>query len=358
MMETVDNLMRKAVAENVFPGAVLFVSVKDAFVFQKAYGVVDRFTRQTVTNDTLFDLASLTKPLAAALAVMMLIQQQRLGLEDHLGDVLPAFSGGEKSSIMIKQLLYHTSGLPDYRPYYNKLDRLSADQRKAALYNLLVQESLVHPIGERVQYSDIGFMILAWLIEHISGDQLDRFVSKHIYQPLGLENLFFAGLHASPSRGRFAATEMCPWRNRLVVGQVHDENAYVVGGVQGHAGLFGTAADIQKLLFELLAVYHGDPAHKLFQTDQVQRFFGRLPGCDRALGFDMPAAVNSSAGKFFSPKTVGHLGFTGTSFWMDLDFSIIVIMLTNRIHPDRHNESIKEFRPRLHDEVRLSLLKR
>jgi len=182
-------------------------------------------------------------------------------------------------------------------------------------------------------------------------------VSEKIYQPLELDDLFFAGRHGTQSRELFAATEQCSWRDQVLVGQVHDENAYVVGGVQGHAGLFGTAAAVQKLLFELLCAYHGDPAHDLFQTDLVRLFFKRLPDTDRALGFDMPALKNSSAGNYFSKYTVGHLGFTGTSFWMDLKRSIIVILLTNRIHPTRENETIKEFRPKLHNDVMRVLCK-
>ena len=355
-MQHIDTLMHQAVTDNVFPGAVLLVSKESSVVFHQAYGVADRLTRRAVTCDTLFDLASLTKPLATTLAVMTLIQQNHLDLEHRLGAVLPAFEADEKSAIKIDQLLYHSSGLPDYRPYYKELEPLPFDQRQEALHNLLLNETLIHPIGEQVLYSDIGFMILAWLIEHICTDRLDRFVSRMIYEPLKLENLFYAGLDGTRSRDLFAATERCPWRNRLLVGQVHDENAYIVGAIQGHAGLFGSAAAVQKLLFELLSVYHGDLGHKLFQTDLVRLFFKRLPGTDRALGFDTPAAKNSSSGSLFSSNSVGHLGFTGTSFWMDLDRSIIVILLTNRIHPTRDNEAIKDFRPMLHDGVMKSLL--
>jgi len=356
-MEKVEKLMRRAIADTVFPGAVLLVSQKDTVVFHKAYGVVDLSTCRAVTDETVFDLASLTKPLATTLAVMMLIQQNCLGLEQQLGTVLPAFRKTDKSAIKINQLLYHNSGLPDYRPYYEALKRLSPGQRREALYKLLVNEPLIHPIGDRVLYSDIGFMILARLVEHVSGDRLDRMVSDKIYAPLGLDDIFFAGPQGTQSRQLFAATEQCPWRKRVLVGQVHDENAYVVGGVQGHAGLFGTAAAVQKLLLELLCAYHGDPAHDLFQTNLVRLFFTRLPDTDRALGFDMPAMKNSSAGNYFSKNTVGHLGFTGTSFWMDLKRSIIVILLTNRIHPTRENETIKEFRPKLHDEVMRAICK-
>ena len=355
-MDPIDQLMQQALIDKVFPGAVLLISQGGKMAFHKAYGFADLFAGRVMTTGTVFDLASLTKPLATALAVMVLIAQNRLGLELDLASVLPPFRNNEKSAVKIKHLLYHNSGLPDYRPYYVDLANLPFGQRKKSLQNLLVQEPLIHSIGARVLYSDIGFMILAWLIEHVAAERLDQFVSKMIYAPLGLDSLFFAGLNLTPSQELFAATEKCPWRNKLVMGQVHDENAYVVGGVQGHAGLFGTAAAVQSLLLELLSVYHGDPASRVFQSNLVRLFFERLPNADRALGFDMPAHNNSSAGRYFSPHTVGHLGFTGTSFWMDLDRSIIVILLTNRIHPSRENEAIKVFRPKLHDTVMAGLL--
>ena len=355
-MQYVDKLMQQAVADKDFPGGVLLVSREGEVIFHQSYGLADLFTRRVVTTETVFDLASLTKPLATVLALMVLIEQNRLGLEQNLGSVLPPFRDNEKSTVKIKHLLYHNSGLPDYRPYFIDLENLPFGNRKKALQNLLVQEPLIHSIGARVLYSDIGFMILAWLIEHVCARRLDQFVSDMIYSPLGLDNLFFAGLNGTHSKDLFAATEKCPWRNKLMMGQVHDENAYVIGGVQGHAGLFGTAAAVQSLLLELLSVYHGDPASRVFKSDPVRLFFERLPDTDRALGFDMPAHNNSSAGNYFSPHTVGHLGFTGTSFWMDLDRSIIVILLTNRIHPSRENEAIKFFRPKLHDAVMVSLL--
>jgi CubicO group peptidase (beta-lactamase class C family) len=180
-------------------------------------------------------------------------------------------------------------------------------------------------------------------------------VTYEIYQPLGLNNLFFISGNPEEPRGHFAATENCPWRKKILVGQVHDENAYVVGGVEGHAGLFGTADNIYRLLVELLFIYCGRSKSTLFHKDLLQRFFKRLPGTDKALGFDTPSATGSSCGRGFSQNSVGHLGFTGTSFWMDLERSVIVILLTNRVHLSRENEDIKQFRPVLHDAVRKTM---
>ena len=355
-MNHVEKLMQQAVTDKVFPGAVLLASKKDRFVFHDAFGFRDLLAKPPMTIDTIFDLASLTKPLATVLAVMVLVQQTKVRLDQNLGDVLPAFHSDPKAAIKIKHLLYHNSGLTDYRAFYKKIEHLPLEKRKIALRKLLVKEPLVHPIGSRVVYSDIGFMILEWLIEEVSGNLLDHFVSRMIYNPLGLDQLFFIDLKAARKPGVFAATEQCPWRRQLQSGQVHDENAYVVGGVQGHAGLFGTALDVHRLLSHLLSAYHGQPSTQLFQPDMVRLFFRRWADSDKALGFDAPSLSGSSSGKFFSRKSVGHLGFTGTSFWMDLDRAIIVILLTNRVHPTRDNEAIKMFRPELHDAVMQHLL--
>jgi CubicO group peptidase (beta-lactamase class C family) len=355
-MTEIEQLMQQAVTENVFPGAVLLVSKNGNLVYHDAFGFRNLLTRSPMTTETFFDLASLTKPLATALAVMALVENQKIALDQLLGDVLTAFKNDRKAPIQIKQLLNHNSGLADYRAYYEKIGDFPPQERKIALRKLLVKEPLVHSIGSRVLYSDIGFMILEWLVEEVSGNQLDQYLTEMVYDPLGLNNLFFVDLRAGARPGEFAATEQCTWRRQMLCGQVHDENAYAVGGVQGHAGLFGTALDINSLLGHLLMAFHGRPSARLFQPDMVRLFFSRLAGSDKTLGFDTPSASGSSAGRFFSRNSVGHLGFTGTSFWMDLDRSIIVILLTNRVHPTRGNGAIKGFRPKLHDAVMRSLL--
>jgi CubicO group peptidase (beta-lactamase class C family) len=351
-MEAVDKLMQQAIAEKIFPGGVLLVAEKEEILFFKAYGYAHLSSHTPMTKETIFDLASLTKPLSTTLAVMKLIQCDQIALEDPLGQILTEFKGTDKAEIKIKNLLYHNSGLPDYRPYYKALENVARDSRRMAMRKLLVQEPLVNPIGNTAIYSDLGFMILAWVVEHVSDRRLDHFVVKEIYQPLGLNSLFFISRNLAEPRDHFAATENCPWRKKILEGQVHDENAYVVGGIEGHAGLFGTADNIHRLLAELLSIYRGRRKSNLFHKDLLKRFFTRLPGTDKALGFDTPSATGSSCGRGFSQNSVGHLGFTGTSFWMDLERSVIVILLTNRVHPSRENEDIKQFRPVLHDAVR------
>jgi CubicO group peptidase (beta-lactamase class C family) len=309
-----------------------------------------------MTRDTVFDLASFTKPLATTLSIIKLISQQKLELSQRLGSILTPFNRTDKGRISIENLLYHNSGFPDYRPYYKVLCKLEPNLRKDALRELLVKEPLINPPGKRVKYSDIGFMILCWVIEQVTGNPLDRFVMKEIYYPLGLENLFFVDLNSTPRHVKFAATEFCSWRNILLEGVVHDDNAFVVGGIQGHAGLFGTAQDVLSLLSELMAAYLGSPCTGVFDTDLIQMFFKQQEHTGRALGFDTPSSIDPSCGQYFSKDTVGHLGFTGTSFWMDLDRNVMIILLTNRVHPSRSNTKIKAFRPKLHDRVMKELI--
>ncbi len=350
-MEPVNNLMKEALSNNIFPGGVLLVSTDDTVVFSEAYGYADILSQRLITRDTVFDLASLTKPLATTLAVMRLVQKAELGLKQNIGSILPRFKSTEKGQINIEHLLYHNSGLSDYRPYYKSLSKFEPNNRRDALRELLVEEPLIKPVGKQVLYSDIGFMILSWVIEKVSGNRLDRFVTEEIYSPLGLENLFFVDVESKPRKARFAATEFCTWRNVLLNGVVHDENAYVVGGVEGHAGLFGTADDVYRLLSVLLSVFHGRSEDHIFEKELLQTFFKPRVDTGRGLGFDTPSLTGSSCGLYFSKKSVGHLGFTGTSFWMDLDRNVIVILLTNRVHPSRDNNKIKAFRPKLHDMV-------
>jgi CubicO group peptidase (beta-lactamase class C family) len=354
-MRHVDRMMRQAISDNIFPGAVLLVSQEDSILFFDSYGHANLFSGAKMTRDTIFDLASLTKPLATAVSVMRLVELGNIHLEQQLGRILSEFIPTEKARIRLKHLLYHTAGLPDYRPYYTALSNFPIQERVAALRELLVAEPLIHPIGKTVLYSDVGFMILRWVVEQESGCRLDQFVTETLYNKIELKDLFFIALDSPQPKHEFAATEECSWRQTVLEGQVHDENAYAMGGIEGHAGLFGSAAGVHMLLLNLLASYDNNSPGNLFDKDLVRFFFKRLPDTDKALGFDMPSMQNSSSGKFFSPKSVGHLGFTGTSFWMDLTRKIIIIFLTNRVHPSRQNNTIKAFRPKLHDAVMKSL---
>jgi CubicO group peptidase (beta-lactamase class C family) len=368
-MKAVRELMQRGVTDGVFPGGVLLVAKEGRLTFFEAFGLARLSPERPMTTDTVFDLASLTKPLATSVALMRLVQQGKLNLDQTLGKAIPDFSGTDKAEITIRQLLCHASGLPDYRPYYETLIKHPAADRKSILRKLLSGEDLIHEPGEVCLYSDLGFMILQWLIETATEMSLDRFVEESVYGPLGLKHLFFVPLQARPGatpanqavvlESQFAATEDCPWRGKILDGEVHDDNAYALGGVAGHAGLFGTARDVYGLLKELLNVYDGKPNSGLFRRDVVETFFERQSDTGSwALGFDTPTRPDSSSGRFFSDQSVGHLGFAGTSLWVDLLEGVMVILLTNRIHPYRKNERIKPFRPILHDTVMDSILTR
>lgn len=359
IMQQVDILMQKGLSDKVFPGAVLLISREDSILFKKAYGYANIFTKRPMDEDTIFDLASLTKPLATTLAIMNLVEGNKLDLEQSLGSIFPKFKKTGKEQIKIKHLLSHTSGLPDYRPYYKKLAKLSMGSKKDALMDLIAREPLIYQTGKKELYSDLGFMILRQVVEHISGKQLGRFVEETVYKPIAFDisrGLFFADTDSKLRHERYAATEFCQWRSILLEGVVHDENAYVMGGVDGHAGLFGTAGGVFNLLSALLSVYYGFSSTHVFKRDLLKLFFKRQDNTEKTLGFDTPSLHHSSCGDLFSEKTVGHLGFTGTSFWMDLERSVIVILLTNRIHPSRDNTKIKAFRPAIHNAIMKSLL--
>ena len=352
-MKQVDAMMRQAVAGGVFPGAVLLAAQKAEILFFEAYGMADLFSARPMTRETVFDLASLTKPLATALAILILVQNGRLSLDQSVTSILEAFCGADKAAVTVADLLDHSGGLPAWRPYYTRLRRLPEGNRKNELRRLLAAEPVIWPPGRQTLYSDLGYMLLDWIIETVSGLPLDRFVKQQIYAPLGIHDLFFPGPGGGGDVAVFAATELCPWRGRLVCGRVHDDNAWTVGGVAGHAGLFGTAAAVDRLLAVLAGSVNG--AAGLFSPDLLRRFFvPRRPG-GRPLGFDSPSAVDSAAGRYFSPASLGHLGFTGTSFWMDTDRAVRVLLLTNRVHPSRYNTRIRAFRPAIHNRMMTAL---
>ncbi|MCJ7833443.1 MAG: serine hydrolase [Deltaproteobacteria bacterium] len=352
----IHQFMQAGVEEGVFPGAVLLVARADEILLHQAYGHAALIPqKQPLQIDTVFDLASLTKPVATTLGIMTLIEKGLLSLDQTLGFGLGRTCFSESQAITIRQLLAHSAGFPAYHPYYSDLIHQSGD-KKAILRDWVKKEPLLYPPGSQTLYSDLGFILLEWIFEETAGEGLDTWIRKNVYTPLGLTHFGFRPLTQSgvPDPETYAATEDCPWRKKVLRGEVHDENAYVVGGVSGQAGLFGTASEIFHLLRALKKAYDQPKRPNLFNGERVRIFWERQDeprGTTRALGFDTPSQTDSSAGRYFSPKSVGHLGFTGTSFWLDLKRDFLVILLTNRIHPTRANEKIKSFRPLIHDLV-------
>lgn len=350
--EPVDQLMNAALHQGVFPGAVLAVRFRGTTVYHRAFGFADLFSRRKMCGDTIFDLASLTKPLATTLAIMWMVHHGRMELDQPIAAYCPELRGTDKGALTVRQLISHRSGLPAWRPYYLRLWHLSAKMRIPLLRQWVLREPLIGQPGSRTEYSDLGFILLQWIVESVTGENLACLLHQNIYRPLGLNRfLFFIDPKEALPMDRFAATELCPWRNRLVVGTVHDDNAHVLGGIAGHAGLFGSAWAVAELLQGLLNSVRGYSAHPVFGRKVIQTFFKRQTNDTWALGFDTPSKQGSSAGSRFGRNSVGHLGYTGTSFWMDCQKEVIAVLLTNRVHPSRYNTRIKAFRPGLHDAI-------
>lgn len=356
--DTVDRLMFQAVEKGVFPGAVLLIARDGTVQFHEAYGYRNLFTRQVVTTDTVFDLASLTKPLATTAALMMLVQQSKLALDEPIGAHHRWLKRTELDGIVVRALLNHSAGLPAYRPFYRHLQQVAPADRTDALKQALAVISLEAGIGEQTVYSDLGFMLLGLLVEEITRMPLDRHVHETVFAPLGVgrqsePRLYFGRPTSLPAQApeNVAATEICPWRNRLLEGVVHDENAFAMGGVAGHAGLFGDALGVFAVAQSIFDAYSAGGEQRLFDTETVREFLRRDGRASRPLGFDGPSGTDASCGRHFSERSVGHLGYTGTSLWMDLDKAVIVVLLTNRVHPSRLNERIRMFRPALHDAI-------
>lgn len=367
-LHPVQSALDRAVTEKVFPGAVLAVRHGDRPVVHFSTGLLSTFPPGSgVTSSTTYDLASLTKPLATVTALAILVQNGRCRLDDHVANHLPECANSLIGSATLHHLLTHASGLPGWRGYYERLDAggripASTEERAAAKRSMLDcirSETLVYERGTRSLYSDLGFMLLGFIIERRSGQSLNAFFKDHVLASLGRVSLGFVfqeRLHEflesmTKQGGGVAPTEVDPWRGRLLRGEVHDENAAALGGEAGHAGLFGTAAAVLAVSGIWMQAYHG--RNSLFTQDLVREFTRRqnqAGSSSWALGWDTPSAP-SSAGQYFSARSFGHLGYTGTSIWIDPEQELEVVLLSNRVHPTRKNESIRDFRPRIHDLV-------
>jgi CubicO group peptidase (beta-lactamase class C family) len=357
--DRITKLLNRGVRDGVYPGAVLLVAhVGETVFFQKA-GHRSTPPAAPMTPDTVFDLASLTKPLATTMAIMKCVDDGKIDLDQSLGSLLPE-PVGDKKDLTIRLILTHCAGFTDWEPFYLKLVESAPGLRKQLLRKMILEAPLAYGPREQTLYSDLGFMILEWVVEECTKMSLPDFLHANLYAPLTMNRTFFSGsaIPLPVEKDQIAATEDCPWRKKIIRGSVHDENAFAVGGYSGHSGLFGTAEDVYILLDLLMSHYHGNK-NDYFKPETVRSFFTRqnlVKNSTWALGWDSPSPQNSSSGKYFSEKTVGHLGFTGTSIWMDLEQNVVVVFLTNRVHPSRKNEKIKDFRPEVHDLVMTEVL--
>jgi len=365
---TVARELEAAVQARVFPGAVILVSRGDEVLYHAAFGArALEPARTPMRPDTIFDLSSLTKPLATTTAFMLLVQEGKVQPDDRVTRFFPNFGVHGKTHVSFRHLLAHCSGLPAWRPYFRDIARAERDGRvnylasrgaKEWVWEQINRERPEYEIGARSLYSDLGFMLVGELVELLGRLSLDRFCQQRIFGPLGLRSTGFIDLSlvrrgtVRPDPDVIAPTERCPWRHRVLCGEVHDDNAFAMGGVAGHAGLFASAADVDALARRLRACWHG--SDDFLGADLVREFWRRdrtVPDGTWALGWDTPSPKDSSAGTRFGPHAVGHLGFTGTSLWIDLERDLQVTLLTNRVHPRRDDERIRAVRPRVHDAV-------
>lgn len=367
-LRTVQSALDRAVIEGVFPGAVLAVRHRARPVVHFSAGKLSTSPPGfPVTPWTTYDLASLTKPLVTGTSLAMLIQNGCCGLGDRVADYLPECAEAPIGSATLRRLLTHASGLPGWRGYYERLNAngrvpASHGERAAAKQSMLdciLSEGLIYERGTRSLYSDLGFMLLGFIIERCGGQSLSAFFKERILASLGEPRLGFVlperlteFLEAKRREGGgVAPTEVDPWRGRLLHGEVHDENAAALGGEAGHAGLFGTAEAVLAITGMWMQAYHGRTS--LLTQDLVREFTRRQNqqgSSSWALGWDTPSAPSSS-GQYFSDRSFGHLGYTGTSVWIDPEVGLEVVLLSNRVHPTRKNDAIRGFRPLIHDLV-------
>ncbi len=343
----------KGLEEKFYTSAALLVGRGGRILFQTGLGrVSDLEGAAPAGPDTVFDLASLTKPLATVPACLVLVREGRLELDRSLGDYLdlaPHLTG-----LTPAHLLAHTSGLPAWRPFYQSLAPVPSAQKTGQLVRLLNRTELERQSGQETVYSDLGFMLLQLLIQRITGLGLDQFVAGEVYRPLGLDLAYLPlSQEAGPGRELIAASEHCPWRKKLLQGEVNDENAWSLGGVGGQAGLFGSAQSVFRFTEWLRESITGRSRSTILDRETAGLVLTNpFPGQPRALGFDRPTARNSSAGELFDGRAVGHLGFTGTSLWLEPESGLTVILLTNRTVFGRDNLKIRQFRPMVHNLIK------
>ena len=346
-------LLDRAAVDGAFPGGVLAVGWNGQLAVH-AFGKLELDGEAyEVDEDSMYDVASLTKPIVTTTAVMLLVQQGRLNLDRPITNYLPEFAAAAKADpdpgwrarITPRMLLLHDSGLPDHRDFFKE-----AKGHDAILARVLA-EPLVNEPGKQIVYSDLGFILLGEIVERLTGESLDAFAKREIFGPLGMDRSAFNP--PRKLREDIAPTEKdTAFRKRQIWGEVHDENAWAMGGAAGHAGLFSTAADISA--FAQMILNGGIYGHeRLLARATIREFTARYPigHSARTLGWDVPEAESSSSGHYFSPASFGHLGFTGTSLWIDPERRLFVVLLTNRVNPTRANEKIRQIRPALHDAV-------
>jgi CubicO group peptidase (beta-lactamase class C family) len=325
-LTTVDHVVRRGITAGAYPGASVVVGRKGFAVWQKGYGRLGWTTTSAavVPDESIYDLASLTKVIATTTAAMILYDEGKLDLQAPVQRYLPEFTGDGKDKVTIEHLLTHRSGLAPGRQLW-KTARTPAEARQQVLESRLQQ-----PAGQLFNYSDLGADVLGWVVERISGQTLDAFTEARIFAPLGMQD---TGFRPDGSLlARIAPTEVTPPRGYPVRGEVADESAFALGGVAGHAGLFGTATDLS--VFAQMMLNGGEyDGTRIVREETIRKFIA--PVADhRALGWEV-AAGERGAGEYLSKSAYGHVGYTGTSLWIDPERDLFVVLLTNRTHAAR-----------------------
>ena len=352
-MQFAESIIEDAINDKIFPGAQIFISKGENIILNKGFGKLTYESESAkVDVNTIYDIASITKVMSTVPLVMKLEEKKRLSINNYVTEYFPSFKGKHKEKVKVLHLLTHTSGISSYVEYFNNKNIFN---EKDIIDDILKRDLLFEP-AFGYKYSDLGFILLKNIIEKANRTDFEKLASNWIYRPLNMKNTYF-----NPDADKIidiAPTEYdSVYRNKLIKGVVHDENTYMIGGVSGHAGLFSNAQDIA--IFAKLFLNNGLWLGKRhFNKSTVQRFLAKqnLSNSDYALGWDTPALSGSSAGDFFSNQSFGHLGFTGTSVWVDRKNEIIIILLTNRTYPSRKNNGIYKVRRKFHNEVMKTLL--
>jgi len=335
-------VLDQAITERAFPAAVIEVGTAGQILWRQAFGTLTfDIDAAPASDDTIFDLASLTKVIATTPIVMQQVERGVLALEDPVSGHIAEWRSDDRADVTLRDLLAHCSGLPVWRPFFREL------KGRHAYEAAIAAEPLDYAPRAQSVYSDLDFILLGFIVDG-RVPLAERFALM-LSQMEIVEEVQFA---PPPLwRARIAPTEQDPWRGRLLVGEVHDENAAALGGIAGHAGLFGTAAAVGSYARHLLQVLDGRAG--VFRRATLEEFVTKradIPGSSRALGWDTMLPT-SSCGTLMSARAFGHTGFTGTSLWIDPEKDVYVTLLTNRVHPTRANEAIKHVRPAVHDAV-------
>jgi CubicO group peptidase (beta-lactamase class C family) len=331
-LETIDRVVTRGIKAGGFPGASVVVGRKGAAVWEKGFGRIDwsvKSSRVSAT-ETIYDLASLTKVIGTTTAVMILYDEGRIKLDAPVVTYLPEFTGGYKDSVTVRQLLEHRSGLPA------DIDLWRLAHSPAEARQMVLKAPLECKPGVCYIYSDLGAITLGMMVERVTGQGLDVFLHERVFGPLGMVNTFFKP--ADSLKARVAPTEVSPPRGYPLQGEVHDENAYALGGVAGHAGLFSTASDLS--IFAQMILEGGEYKGVRVVSDSTIKLFTTRAAGSRALGWAM-ADGQWGSGRFMSDGSFGHVGYTGTSLWIDPEREMFVVLLTNRVHAARARHPAK-----------------